>query len=66
MTLMFTRDHRVMGKVELVQSFCHKVKLQEAIQMCVMVDDIMGTTVKPSNLSKYGEYGSFEHLFFMS
>ena len=35
MTLMFTQDHRVTGKLEFVHSV---VKLHEATQMFMMVD----------------------------
>ena len=39
------------------------VNLHEATQMFVMVDYVREMTVQKS--SKYGNYGSFEHLLFL-
>ena len=39
------------------------MKLHEATQMFVMVDYVREMTVRES--SKYGKYGSFEHLLFL-
>ena len=61
MTLPFTQDHRVKGKVELVQSFCCKVVWRT--QMFEMVDYVRKMAVKKS--CTYGEYGSFDHLLFL-
>ena len=39
------------------------MKLHEATQMFMMVDDVREMALKKS--CKYGEYGSFEHLLFL-
>ena len=46
MTLIFTQGHRVIEKLELVQSSV--VKLREATQMLVMVDFVREITVRKS------------------
>ena len=60
---MFTRDHRVSGKLELVQSVCFVIKLHEATQIYVVVDYVRDMTVKKS--CKCGKGGSIEHLLFL-
>ena len=52
--MIFTQSYRVTREAV--------VKLLEATQMFVMVDYIREMTVKKS---KYGKYGSFEHLLFL-
>ena len=60
-TVMFTLCHRIMGKLEFMQSF--SCKLREATQMFMIVDFVRKITVKKS--FKYGEYGSFRALFLL-
>ena len=60
MTLMFTEDHRVTGKLDFVQSFCCKIAWSN-LNVC---DGYVGEmTVQKS--CEYGKYGSFEHLIFL-
>ena len=55
-TLMFTQGHRVMGKLELVQSFCCKIAWSNS--------NNDGWTYKGLQCEEvlYGENGLFEHL----
>ena len=54
LTLMFTQGHRVTGKLELCHSL-GKINFRDGY--------IKEMTMKKS--SKYGEYGSFQHLLFL-
>ena len=59
MSLTFTQGHRLMRTLELVKSFCWKVA-QSYTNIC------RGWLCKDDDCrEKYGEYGSFEHLFFL-
>ena len=62
MTLMFTQGHthRVMAKLELVQSFCCKVSW-------INSDVLDGWLCREGDCKEvlYGKYGSFEHLLFL-
>ena len=51
--LIFTQCHRVMRKLELVQLFCCEVAWSKSC-------------AEDGWLCKYDEYGSFEHLLFLS
>ena len=59
MTLTLKQGHSVTRKLELVESF---LKLQMFVR--AEYRSIRGMTVKKS--CNYGEYGSFEHLLFLS
>ena len=63
MTLTFTEGHRVYGESKNLCSHS-AIKLHEATQMLCMVDYVREMTVKKS--SKYGLYGLFEHMLFLS
>ena len=62
MTLMFTQDHRVTGKLVLVQSLCCKVAWSNA-NVC---DGWLIREMTMKKSCKYCEYGLFEHLLFLS
>ena len=57
---MFTQGHRVMGKLELVQSFCCKVAWSNTC-----IHD--GWIIKGDDYEEvmYGAYGLFEHMLFL-
>ena len=62
MTLTFIQGHRITGKIELIN---HSViKLHEVTQMFAIVDCVREMTSEKS--FKYGKYGLFEHLLFLS
>ena len=59
MTLMFSQGHRFTGSPDLVQSFfCKVARRNWDVHDGYYVSEV---TVKSG---KYGEFGSFEHLFF--
>ena len=61
MTLLFSQDHRVTAKLELVQSF--SCRLHEAARAFMMVMFTGKVTLKKPY--RYGECGLFEQLLFL-